>query len=52
MTAEGAREPRRRGSAGEAVRGGAQKLREDGRVPTTIVPVMPLWDRPRTGVCR
>ncbi|MDF2269046.1 hypothetical protein P2Q00_26935 [Streptomyces coacervatus] len=52
MTAEGLREQRRRGSGGDAVRGVAQKLREEGRVPTTTVPVMPLWDRPRTEVCR
>ncbi|MGW3120488.1 hypothetical protein ACWDBW_25625 [Streptomyces sp. NPDC001107] len=52
MTAEEVREPRRRGSTGDAVRGVAQKLREGGPVPTTTVPVMPLWDRPGAGVCR
>ncbi|MBT2421410.1 hypothetical protein J7F01_00525 [Streptomyces sp. ISL-22] len=38
---------------GEAVGAGRQQpaLRAHGR-PTTTVPVIPLWERPREGACR
>ncbi|WP_286256309.1 hypothetical protein [Streptomyces graminofaciens] len=51
MTTDGLRE---QGQAAEAVAAGdrhgqGRGLRPDDR-PATTVPVIPLWDRPRTGV--
>lgn len=51
MTTEGLREPRQATEAVEAKDGrgrGHGRRSDDG--PTTTVPVIPLWDRPRTGV--
>ncbi|GCB46640.1 hypothetical protein [Streptomyces sp. NL15-2K] len=51
MTTDRLSEPRERDSAegaADAVRGGYGVRAENG--PTTTVPVMPLWERLRTGV--
>lgn len=51
MTVGGVRESRERAGVVGAVRrpGG---FVVQGRPMTTTVPVMPLWERPREGVCR
>lgn len=49
MTGETDRLPGQRDRAGGAVRGVAATPREGGRAPTTTVPVIPLWERLRTG---